>query len=412
MWKRQQFLWLALACILVVSFLKQVSFPQVDWDESAVVKQVQQHQDAGQDSTFHFNEPIESNSTGNLWEQSTILPPWMKDYFTWHKVTYAQLNETNWDKHQYLIMRCFEEDAKCGGTSDRLQSTPFMILLAHRTQRLLMIKWERPYKLEYFLRSPKGGMNWSVPDWLDDKLMSVNMGGPIGGHMERHFLPDPRRAISTIYQSNSHGSNYYDERRAYQIVNTTLANKTVIRDILYTEPSFEEVYRDVWNVLYEPVPPIAALIQSNMQQLGLQRDQYTALHFRTLYVRDESENRVLIQKALRCAVKLQANKTIYVASDSKNVTALAIEFGQQQEHVVAGRLDTPEPLHLDRGGDFLTLAESRKVFPPEAFYDTFVDLYLMAGANCIAHGRGGYGRWANLLSSHPNCTVNYLRDSC
>jgi hypothetical protein len=34
--------------------------------------------------------------TADLWEDSSVLPAWMKDYFRWHKEQRLRLNESNW----------------------------------------------------------------------------------------------------------------------------------------------------------------------------------------------------------------------------------------------------------------------------------------------------------------------------
>jgi hypothetical protein len=55
-------------------------------------------------------------STTNLWETSSasVLPKWMKEYFSWHQDSLARLNETNYESQRYLVMRCLQIDDKCG----------------------------------------------------------------------------------------------------------------------------------------------------------------------------------------------------------------------------------------------------------------------------------------------------------
>jgi hypothetical protein len=89
-----------------------------------------------------------------LWETSSTLPEWMKDYFDWHQDQLANhLNEENWQSQRYLVMRCLESEV-CGGASDRLSSIPKFIRVASMSKRLLFIKWTRPAPLEDFLVPP------------------------------------------------------------------------------------------------------------------------------------------------------------------------------------------------------------------------------------------------------------------
>ena len=62
---------------------------------------------------------------------------------------------------RFLISRCLTHD-KCGGASDRLQDMPHNIMLANQTNRVLLVRWEKPAKLENFLIPPEGGIDWTV----------------------------------------------------------------------------------------------------------------------------------------------------------------------------------------------------------------------------------------------------------
>ncbi len=57
-----------------------------------------------------------------------------------------------------------------------------------------------------------------------------------------------------------------------------------------------------------------------------------------------------------------------------------------------------EALHLDK----MELWTSGNI---SDFYPTFVDLLIMAKAECLARGKGGFGMFANLLSSDPYCEI-------
>jgi hypothetical protein len=89
-----------------------------------------------------------------MWENSTVLPVWFKDYVALHREQRLALNETNWKDQRYLIMRCLDIDEKCGGASDRLQSVPALLGLANMTRRMLFIKWSPFARI---LGTTKGG---------------------------------------------------------------------------------------------------------------------------------------------------------------------------------------------------------------------------------------------------------------
>jgi hypothetical protein len=96
----------------------------------------------------------ETNNAARLWEASSVLPEWMKDYFDWHQDQLANhLNKENWASHRYLVIRCLESEV-CGGASDRLSSIPKFVRVASMSKRLLFIKWTKPAPLEEFLVPP------------------------------------------------------------------------------------------------------------------------------------------------------------------------------------------------------------------------------------------------------------------
>ena len=102
--------------------------------------------------TFDMNF---TSDLSNLWDDASLLPQWMKDYFAWHRYQRSQITPENWQQYRYSIMRCYEKDSKCGGTADRLKTVPFNIYWAARTKRILMIYWTRPAPLQAFLLPPE-----------------------------------------------------------------------------------------------------------------------------------------------------------------------------------------------------------------------------------------------------------------
>ena len=122
------------------------------------------------DLVLQSNSPALSNATSNLWDESPVIPMWMKDYFVWHREQLADhLHEQSWETNRYLVIRCLESDKVCGGASDRLQSVPKFIQLANASRRLLFIKWTKPAALEEFLVPP--GEYWFVVSRLREVVL-------------------------------------------------------------------------------------------------------------------------------------------------------------------------------------------------------------------------------------------------
>lgn len=95
------------------------------------------------------------------------LPDWVKNYVKWHQQQrrkyFDDMRVNGKSNVRFLISRCLTAD-KCGGASDRLQDIPYNFMLANQTNRVLLVRWEKPAKLENFLIPPEGGIDWTVPD--------------------------------------------------------------------------------------------------------------------------------------------------------------------------------------------------------------------------------------------------------
>jgi hypothetical protein len=203
------------------------------------------------------------------------------------------------------------------------------------------------------------------------------------------------------HQSHDHGAGYYDSSQPPDA------------------PSFEQVFRDAWSVAFEPSPAVAAAIDRARRRLGLGNGGglYASAHVRANYQRQDSNVDEQVRNAIDCASSLLPGATIYLATDSRNATLSGLRYGKSVGGTVVARIhpefEGGDPLHLDRGSNFLSASgtdlEGR---PPSDFYDTFVDLYLLAGGQCTAVGVGGYGRWANAISPSSSCVVDHTRTKC
>lgn len=175
------------------------------------------------------------------------------------------------------------------------------------------------------------------------------------------------------------------------------------------ESSFDEVFHDTWNAVFQPSPPVARLIRQRMEELDLQPNEYSAAHVRWNHfaVWKGFNLTYLFENALHCANQLQPGAPIYVASDTAHVIELATQLCETnrtkiRRGQVRARKVYNNPMHLDESA-------SRKA---SDYFETFVDIYLLAGAKCVTHNVGGYGRWGRRLSFQQNCSILHHLNYC
>jgi hypothetical protein len=385
----------------------------------------------------------------NLWENNPALPVWMKEYFEWHHEQVSQLNETNWKSQRYLVLRCLQQDRKCGGAADRLRVVPVALLVAHQFNRILLIHWERPCPLREFLVPPiTGGLDWRIPAWLQERLKFRKrpLILTLNPHATELLAQSPDLVLADmLLQINDHGASYYFQHTSYHaILNITNDNEhSDTRQKSSTPAStstnsfaLEDIYLHVWDILFQPSPAVAALIQKQMQELQLTDNNYAAVHIRSQYLRDKSsiaKHAPHFRNAVHCASQLLPGASIFIAADAAAVTEYAVNYGREKAAASAAKVkgataiavvarptisNSTNPLHLDRGSDYLAtgaqIIEQEAVRRPSDYYDIFVDLYLLARSKCIALHTGGYGHWARLMShtGAGQCWINHGTHRC
>eukprot|EP00934_Nitzschia_sp_Nitz4_P003302 Nitzschia sp. Nitz4//scaffold113_size70149//10443//11767//NITZ4_005940-RA/size70149-snap-gene-0.134-mRNA-1//1//CDS//3329533311//3292//frame0 len=344
---------------------------------------------------------------GDLWKLSDHIPTWMNvlvlmnlsdtlniDYFEWHRDQRAKFSLDAWesaDRPRVLVMQCLRQsDEKCGGTADRLKPFLFILREAAITKRLLFIHWTLPAPLEEFLLPPEHGIDWRAPAWfapiIEDEVSSPGWKVArfkVFKKAVRGDSPFLRSRIQSIYG----GAEEYDQ------------------ELLPGESTFDQVYHDVWRVLFTPSPPIREIIEGYMNEWHLTPGNYAAAHLRALYARiqnrTDEEATLLTQNSLNCASKLRPGGPFFFSSDHSPSIQFALDYGKRMNVQVFARPQdfNQLPLHLDKASDIL----NRK---PQEFYDTFVDLYLMGMSRCLTYNRGGFGTWALLLGYNSSCVHN------
>ncbi|CAB9506246.1 expressed unknown protein [Seminavis robusta] len=331
-------------------------------------------------TTGVFNDYVAMNpNRDNLWDDSSTMPGWMKQYFLWHREQRAALTPDNFREQRFIIMTCLR-GAKCGGMTDRLRPILAYLQVAHLTSRLFFIYWERPFPLEEFLLPPEGGMDWRMPKFLLPELYKTQR----TGNLELRFYQKPEPMImSTTFQSWHYGEQSYNQNKAND------------------EPEAINVFRDAWNVMFTPSPPVAGMIANSFDQLGIVPGQYSTAHIRALYgieARGEREITVLVKNALNCLSQIdQSGGPYLVAADTSVAIHIAKQYGSFRNVTVVSPPHGEHPLHLGLHN------ESDTSVVPANFYSIFNDMYLIAETKCTVVGRGGFGRWGILLGHEPSC---------
>jgi hypothetical protein len=334
---------------------------------------------------------VSSASKASNTSQSMLhphLPDWADEYLKWHAIQRTKMSLTS--SHQYLIYTCLQSDVSCGGLSDRIKSLPYFLLLAAKSKRIFLIYWNRPCRLEEFWIPPLDGLDWTTPEWLVNKLVHDRRIPLATTHSNiLHHVANsgntPTPILTVRLQDQHGGSDYYNAQQ------------------LGAEGprAFRRSFRALVDKCFVPTPPLARAIHLAMARLQLVPGQYTAAHFRAKYneIHPLSNKIVksLARNAINCASELRRSveEPIFFASDSQVAMQSVSEYREitSRPIVMSSSNTLHEPLHLDK-------ATSTS---PSDYYTIFVDLFVLSNANCIAHGQGGYGRLAVLLSHNASC---------
>eukprot|EP00934_Nitzschia_sp_Nitz4_P000634 Nitzschia sp. Nitz4//scaffold49_size126201//88637//89833//NITZ4_003652-RA/size126201-processed-gene-0.147-mRNA-1//1//CDS//3329553179//634//frame0 len=358
-----------------------------------------------------------------LWSNHSKLPPWMQEYMDWHTNSLLDLSKhQNYEDYKYLILRCYNIDPTCGGLSDRVKPLPLLLLAAHQSHRLLFIDWERPYPLPTFLIPPSRGFEWRVPPALQPRLRPAANNS--GGNIPRPQQQDDRFTMTRAGSLLADCQDFSDLPYLFVRLQDTFGGSIQYEEVV-GEGSFARVFHDLFHILFEPTPPLYQLIQTTLDQANLQPGRFAVAHYRAEYGKEVTRHPFLTStsyltrvtlNALRCATQLFPQQPIFFASDN----AVALEVARKQ----GSRLPFPirtfvrkeaAPIHLDRtvvkqdNTTSTTTSTTVQHYPPSAYYSTFVDLWVAGSGQCVAYGRGGFGRLASLLSYNASCSRRHVK---
>lgn len=330
-----------------------------------------------------------------IWRYSNNIPEWAKDYFDWHEDQRKLINGTNYKRFRFLVVICQKNSfKKCNGLSDRLQPMAFFLRLAYTSRRLLFWHWESPVPLTHLLMPPQGGMDWRVPPEIVPKLQLSPRTAP-QSNLQANIRGAFQNAVffKTRLISEHHGQDWYIQQ----------ADTKGDDD----DRSYERHYRDLWYTLFTPVPALEHRIRDTMNALMLNPGAYGSIHLRALYdrrkARDTGKLWNMTQKMVDCMATLRPGP-FYFASDAHEARSIAVDYGRSHETTIRARAN--DTTKVDASGlrephahlDLLSSSD------PTDYYDILVDLYILSLGRCMTHSRGGFGRFAALLSGYDeNC---------
>lgn len=146
--------------------------------------------------------------------------------------------------------------------ADRLKPIPFFVLVAAQTNRLFMIRWSKPAKLEEFLEPNE--VNWSVPDWMVTQIEERNVTSSFQKNAKdlvRKMNNDRSVVQEAKVQGIFGGSKHYNDILSWD------NNETV------TQETYDRIYHDLFRALFKPSPNIARLVEEKMVSANLSPGQ-------------------------------------------------------------------------------------------------------------------------------------------
>jgi len=315
------------------------------------------------------------------------VPKWIQEYVKWHTKE-RKLGSTD---TKYLTVQTYKLRGLGGGISDRLKHLPYFLLLAYKTKRVLLIKWQTEMQLEDFLVPPFGGIDWRYsPELNFDERQNF------------HWRVPPKDDSLLEFW------NYADqeERNLNVYANIDLYGKFKTSYFI-TDKKPNGVFSEIMSILFEPSEAIAQGVMKQMNDLGLKPKQYLSVQFRGSYGgmrSSEEEQSSRINNALNCVVKIGGNgttpKIFFTADDRKYVTyatnkSIMLDNNEKLEIVTTNHEDV----------------HSGKADTVESMNPIFIDLWLMKNSKCAAYGIGGYGLFGARLAGEE-CSINYRYNKC
>ena len=310
-----------------------------------------------------YQSPVRMYGSHRVEDSLKRLPIWLQNYFKWHS---KQRQNPSSNETKYLVITCFRGDDYCGGTSDRLRPLPYYLLVANATQRVLLIKWTKPFDLGEFLM-PARDIDWRTPlEGFDDLIEESNgkngicqskIKGFFGGLCSA-FVED-RTGIESCHNFIVDRLRREDDtflifdlvRKSHEQINQC---NMLFQKFSYEEEfpalnkwDFPEMFGYIFRVMFQPTPVIGNNIQRSMEKMNINDGEYISVHVRSKYPSDrilQKNDHTHVDKsgglsfygeirdhlidvadnAIRCAQKLSPTLPLYFASDSHSLTKFVL----------------------------------------------------------------------------------------
>ena len=360
--------------------------------------------------------------------------------------------------NKFLILRCLKQD-QCGGLSDRIKPLLVFIAIAAHTNRILMIRWERPYPIEEFLLPNE--LNWTVPSYMLNELRkgksTVSKTYVIGRGIKGKLRTASATVLESKIQSQDGGStlypcvietmlydkrkesnndvgslNYIDDDNDPELNNSTTYDHcdTLHRfnNRKYAQNGrelYRTTYHDFFRSMFKPHPKIQYIIDEKMKKSKLVPGQFIGCHYRSDYGPGKGKKTgtdmisFVAKKQVRCAAMMRPGYPVYFAGDSSTAVNAVREEAASKLLLLENNNDnnnmttiviTPEQ---SKQSEQHNSTESKSIPGPlhlefdkgkvEDFYPAFVDLLVMGNSMCQLYGIGGFGSFASLLSYNASC---------
>ena len=311
----------------------------------------------------------------NRWDNSKNIPDWLKEYFEWHNQQRALITEENWRDFRYIILTCLH-DLPCGNVAHRLRPIPGHLRAAKDSNRILLIHWDAPQRLEHYMEPlHHGGIDWIVPDYMMRAVRKVGHQTQMDVIQEQASHVD-RVIVNSMFNDDSFAEFTWNDKRKEG------------------EVTADKAFHDVWNILFKPTFMMQERISESLRLIGLHEGEYAAAHIDyEMEPQDDVEERELkekVQNAMNCLSQLRPGGPYFVAAQTYDIARMAQAYGKAKNVEVHAK----QIMH-DAGT------------VPKDLYISFVEIYFMANARCVAYNRGGYGQLGYMLGFDYDCRVRY-----
>ena len=385
------------------------------------------------------------------------LPKWIENYFRWHKEMRSKYPGTQLftdpSAPKLLIRTCL---GLCGGLNDRLGQLPWDLYLANQTQRVYLIRWERPRPLENFFIPNE--IDWSVPegvegfgdmktvralpalfrDYLEDRPDEEFWETQLDQALERAKKGEFKDTKVLRHRLLGHLEEGRLEDRLRALGET---------DMIHATKTFGMIFR----AFFRPSKGVEAQLSQVYEKLHMSPNHYTAVHCRVRHpkatvkgvtVKGKNANYpadktglpwygetkdfavAVATHAIQCArtLSVDANEPMYFMSDSNDLVRYVAHELKDKEFVArntslfenpydAAALKAIQPTNIVAREVSLENAhiDKQKGRNAEAYYGTFVDLLLAANARCVTFGIGFYAVFATKISG-TECKLLYQEE--